>query len=42
MLSAMIKLVTPKLAVVDAEEAVDATIWTPEYPQPGGPGEQGT
>ena len=27
---------------LDAEEAVDATIWTPEYSQPGGPGEQGT
>ena len=27
---------------LDAEEAVDATTWTPEYPPPGGPGGLGT
>jgi len=27
---------------LDAEEAVDATIWAPEYSQPGGPGGLGT
>ena len=27
---------------LDAEEAVDATTWTPEYPPPGGPAGLGT